>query len=121
MGANSAINELRQLSIDIPNAENSGDKGFFERLLAPVFAFRRASAVVVDRQGFLDALKGGGDRETELESIQVTPLGGSRALVTSVVAMGSSNQRQRFDNARLFVKDENGEWRLLGWANEICR
>lgn len=110
--------DLRQLNIDIANAENKGDKEFFEPLLARAFAFRRANGEVVDRQGFLDALKVSGNRQTEEESIQITPLGNSRVLVKCVVSMGAPNQRMRFDNARLFAKDERDEWRLLGWANE---
>jgi hypothetical protein len=110
--------ELGQLNLEITNAENHGNKEFFEVLLAPAFAFRRANAAVVDRQQFLEALKAGGDRQTEPESIEITLLGNSRALVECVVSMGALDKRMRFENARLFVKDENGQWRLLAWANE---
>ena len=110
--------DLRQLNLDIANAENDGAKPFFEPLLASAFAFRRANGAVVDRQGFLEALKAGGDRSTEPDSIRIMPLGNSRALVTCVVSMGPPDQRKRFDNARLFARDEKQQWRLLAWANE---
>lgn len=110
--------DLHQLNIKLAVAENNGDREFFEPLLARAFAFRRANGEVVDRQGFLDALKAGGNRQTEEESIQITSLGHSRALVTCVVSMGAPDQRRRFDNARLFAKNEHDQWRLLGWANE---
>jgi hypothetical protein len=113
-----SASDLCQLNLEITNAENNANRAFFEALLAPAFAFRRANGVVVDRQGFLDALKAGGDRRTEAESIEIKLLGKSRALVECVVFTGTPDQRRRFENARLFSMDEGGNWRLLSWANE---
>jgi hypothetical protein len=118
MAGTLSASDLCQLNLEITNAENNANTAFFEALLAPAFAFRRANGVVVDRQGFLDALKAGGDRQTEAESIEIKLLGKSRALVECVVFAGTPDQRRRFENARLFSRDENGNWRLLSWANE---
>ena len=49
---------LEALNLEIGNAEGRGDKGFFEDLLAPSFAFRRANGVVVDRKQYIEAVGG---------------------------------------------------------------
>lgn len=118
MAGKPPLQDLRELNLEIANAENNAGRAFFEALLAPAFAFRRANGAVVDRQEFLDALKAGGDRQTEAGSIDIRLLGNSRALVECIVSTGVPDERKRFENARLFVMDENDKWRLLAWANE---
>ncbi len=106
--------DLRALNERFTDEENAGNRTFFEERLAGAFAFRRANASVVPRGEFLDALKAGGARTCDSRSIDVQTLGQMRALVTCRVAIGAD----RFLNARLFVKDAEGRWRLLAWANE---
>jgi hypothetical protein len=116
-----SVAELVDLNERMIEAENSGAMPeahvFFEGLLATAFAFRRASGEVLDRDGFLGALDSGGDRSLDRAS-EVQLLGTSRALVTCVVRMTVGGVSRRFDNARLFARDSEGNWRLLGWANE---
>ena len=60
---NTGHESLEALNVEIGNAESRGDKPFFEGLLAPSFAFRRVTGVVVDRKQFLDAVvQGAPDR-----------------------------------------------------------
>ena len=46
---------LRDTNLRICEAEMAGDKGSFENLLAPTFAFMREDGDVVDRRKFLHA------------------------------------------------------------------
>jgi hypothetical protein len=117
------IEDLIRLNQEIGEAESAGDKVALDRVLAPMLAFRRASGACVDRSTFLDGVKAGSTRETEIESI--TLLSGDRAVVTCTVSMevevNGQKQKKRFHNVRLFVRGPGGEdaaWKLLGWANE---
>jgi Domain of unknown function (DUF4440) len=107
---------LSQLNELIDIAESEGSRGFLDGVLAEVMAFRRANGQCVDRTAFLNNVKAGGLRETEIESIAI--LGHDRAIVTCVVSMDIEEQRRRFRNVRLFVRSEDNQWKLLGWANE---
>ena len=106
--------DLRQLNGQFPLKENTGDRLFFESRLAPVFAFRRASGALDSREMFLLSLAPGGKRGCDPTSIEVIPLGRSRALVNSIVTIDAD----RFHNSRLFIKDAVGRWVVLAWANE---
>lgn len=107
---------LATLNIDIAHAETRGDKPFFENLLAPAFAFRRANGTVVDRQHFVDAVGPSAIRSTAIRS--VTFAGTARALVSCVVTMDVQGTPRSFDNMRLFIRADQGDWKLLAWANE---
>ena len=107
---------LETLNLEIGNAEARGDKGYFEDLLAPAFAFRRASGVVVDRKQFIEAVAAGAQRTTSIRSI--TFAGKARAVVSCVVTMEVQGAKKDFDNLRVFVRADDGRWKLLGWANE---
>ena len=107
---------LGKLNVDIGNAESRGDKGYFEDLLTPAFAFRRASGVVVDRKQFIEAVAPGAERTTTVRSI--TFAGRARAVVACTVAMDVQGTKKDFDNLRVFVRGDDGKWKLLGWANE---
>jgi hypothetical protein len=104
------------LNVDIGNAESRGDKAYFEALLAPAFAFRRAGGAVVDRKQFIDAVAASAQRSTTIRSI--TLLGEARAILCCVVAMDVQGVRKEFDNLRVFVRGDDGKWKLLAWANE---
>lgn len=112
------LDELRRINLEIGDIENTAGREYFNSLLAPAFAFRRASGVVVDRLGYLNALEAGGARQTKPESIQITPAGKNAALVTCTVSMPVKGQPKNFHNARLFVRGDRGGWQLLAWANE---
>ena len=104
------------LNIEIGKAESRGDKGYFEDLLAPAFAFRRASGAVVDRKQFIEAVAASVPRLTAIRSI--TFAGKARAVVVCVVTMEVQGAKRDFDNLRVFVRTDDGKWKLLGWANE---
>ena len=102
---------LRAINVRINDAENAGDRDFLAGILAPELAFLRADGKTVDDGGrFLQKVKPRGRCELTVEHIEVL---GMRAIVNCVVTCG----KDRFHNVRLFVRLE-GQWKLLGWANE---
>jgi hypothetical protein len=109
---------LRDLNVDIGAAETRGDKVFFEDLLAPAFAMRRADGKRIDdRTQFIAAVKESADRPTTVHS--VTVFEGNRALVTCTVTMDTGQGLRQFHNVRLFTRPAAGDrWQLLAWANE---
>jgi hypothetical protein len=107
---------LETMNVEIGNAESRGDKAYFEDLLAPAFAFRRASGVIVDRAQFIGAVAPSAPRKTTVRSI--TFAGHARAVVSCVVAMDVEGVSKNFDNLRVFVLDADKRWKLLAWANE---
>jgi hypothetical protein len=85
---------LRQLNIDIGEAEARGDTEFFEELLAPAFAMRRADGECIDdRERFIASVAESADRPTEVHSI--TFFQANRALVACTVTM-PPRRRQAF-------------------------
>jgi Domain of unknown function (DUF4440) len=104
---------LRDLNMEIANAESRGDREWLAKILAPKLAFQRAdpAATVDDQDAFLRKVAKGPAKTTRIvEPIQIF---GKRAIVQCVVTVGG----QDFHNIRLFVR-RDGEWKLLGWANE---
>lgn len=121
-----AIRALEALNLDMARAEMRGDKAWFDELLAPTFAFRRANGAFEDRQTFLAGLKPGANRLCEPASLRVVPLDAQRAFVTCIVRVARRGEQPTagdaaYHNARLFVQDADGAWRLLAWANEPSR
>lgn len=108
--------ELRSLNIEIGEAESAGDAQFLAGVIAPKLAFRRANGDCVDRDEFLKAVKQGPERLTEIESMDI--LSTNCAIVTCLVTLKVDPTPSPFHNARLFVRDIDGRWKLLGWANE---
>jgi len=104
---------LKELNGKIGDAENRGDHEWLAGVLAPKLAFQRADEqkTVDDQVAFLQKVKSGGSRETQI--VEPIDLYGDRAIVKCIVTVGN----QRFHNLRLFVRRE-GQWKLLGWANE---
>lgn len=110
-----SLTVLDQLNREIPLKENAADRAYFKARLAPTFAMRRANAVMVNGDQFLEALREGGDRECRsIDSIAFA--GKERAVVTGVVTTGG----KAYLNLRLFIRDKNAPegWLLLAWANE---
>jgi hypothetical protein len=110
-----ALDVLTDLNLRLGAAESKGDKQLLDDLLAPELAFRRANGQIIDRETFLKAVKPSAHRETRIESISL--LGLERAIVTCIVSV-KNDPEQHFHNARLFVRSTDGNWKLLGWANE---
>ena len=109
---------LIELNINIGRKEADGDADFFNALLAPAFAMRRASGQVSDRYAFLTGVAKSPERTTETPSVMMH--GDSRAIVTCIVSMGTGTEIKRFHNLRLFTRSGPGrEWQLLAWANEL--
>lgn len=105
---------LEELNVRIGDAESSGDIAWLVGILAPEFAFRRASGTVDGAIGFVKGIKRSEPRTTEFEPIE---LYGNRAVVKCIVTMKTAEGDKRYHNLRLFIKHE-GEWKLLAWANE---
>lgn len=112
----SNTDELRQINLQIGEAEAAGDRAWLEGVIGSALAFRRASGAIDDRESFLAKVKPGVQRETTLTSIEL--LGDARAIVRAIVTTTDANGKARYDNLRLFVRDAAGAWRLVGWANE---
>ena len=106
---------LKKLNVEITEAEDRGDRKWFESVLAGDLAFRRSNGLVVGKKQFLNDLKSRGHSKTEVESVKI--YGKSRAIVTCVVTILIDGKNAQFHNIRLFVREGNN-WKLLGWANE---
>lgn len=103
------IEALIQRNEAITVAENAGNLSELAKYIAPQLAFLRSDGSFVDREAFLQASRPG-RRELRIDSVQVF---GARAVVACKVMDAGVVTH----NLRLFVK-EQGEWTLLGWANE---
>ena len=104
-------NELVKTNEEIGKRESQGDKDYFNELLAPSFAFMRASGDFDGREDFLKRLKKSDARTTLVASVSFT--GVRRAIVTCIVEMSGKH----YHNIRTFVQPK-GKWLLLSWANE---
>ena len=102
---------LRTLNAQLNEAENSGDRDFLAGVLAPELAFLRADGKTVDDAGRF--LQKAAPRDRCDITFEPTEVHGTRAIVKCVVTCG----KLRYHNIRLFVQLE-GQWKLLGWANE---
>jgi hypothetical protein len=106
---------LKQLNIQIGEAESRGDRDWLDDVLAPKLAFQRADRVTIDdRSQFLSKVNASDARQTRIESIDII---GDRAVVKCVVTLMSSGTAKSYHNLRLFVQ-QSGKWKLLAWANE---
>jgi hypothetical protein len=112
--ANIDLESLRRINAEINAAEIAGDTAAVTRLLAPKLAFQRAdpARTVDDREAFLQKVaEKKGDRSMRI--VEPIQLFGNRAVVQCVVTQGG----REYHNLRLFVR-RDGDWKLLGWANE---
>lgn len=108
------VAELINMNILIGQKESAGERGYFDELLAPSFAMRRAKeGKVVDGVAFLEGVEKSPERSTRITSVSF--LGENRATVTCIV----TQEGKQFDNFRLFVRQSaDSSWKLLAWANE---
>jgi hypothetical protein len=107
---------LEAMNVEIGHAEARGDKAYFEELLAPAFAFRRVTGVIVDRKQYIDAVAASAERKTRVRSI--TFAGNFRAIASCVVTMDTADGKKDFDNLRVFIRTDDAGWKLMAWANE---
>lgn len=109
---------LRSLNLEIGEAEARGDRPFFEDLLAPAFAMRRADGKrIEDRARFIASVATSARRRTTVHSI--TCFESNRALVECTVTMETAEGSKHFHNLRLFTRGRPSDrWQLLAWANE---
>ncbi|SRR5688572_1239966 len=106
---------LTQLNVQIGEAETKGDRQWLSDVIAPKLAFRRADRKTIDdHDDFLKKVTTSEPRETSIDLIDIH---GDRAIVRCTVTVKSASGDKQYDNIRLFVRHE-GQWRLLGWANE---
>ncbi|QIG49951.1 nuclear transport factor 2 family protein [Nordella sp. HKS 07] len=107
------VQALIELNLKIADAENRGDREWLASILAPRLAFQRAdeARTVDDRIAYLEKVAPGGTRVTRI--VEPIEIHGSRAVVKCIVTAGV----REFHNLRLFVR-RDGQWQLLGWANE---
>ena len=114
----STVDELVELNHEMASRETAGDRAWFDRLLAPEFAMRRASGAYVGRAAFLAAVAPSAERTTsELDVVHHTD---RIAAVVCVVSMRQADRSsQDYRNSRLFGRlDGTASWQLLAWANE---
>ena len=112
---------LKDLNVEMATRENNGDLAWFAGILASRLAFQRAdpAKTVDDQVAFLQKVKRDDppkDRRTDPDSLE-TKVYGSRAVVSCIVTMTVGDEQKRYHNLRLFIK-QDGQWKLLGWANE---
>ena len=112
------IDDLVDLNAEIADRETAGDGAWFDRLLAPEFAMRRASGVHVGRAVFVSAVAPGAERTTS--DVEVLSHTDRAAVVVCLVSMRQADGSSKgFRNYRLFGRqDAAASWQLLGWANE---
>lgn len=104
------IRELIRVNEEINTEENKANMEALGKLVASELAFRRRDRNIVNRKTFLES-PNPGDRKIQIESVHVY---GKRAVVTCRVQVSGTVTH----NIRLFVKGDDGKWRVLGWANE---
>jgi hypothetical protein len=113
---------LKEINEKIGQYEDEGTVPELEKILAPRLAFQRADPdrTVDDRVAFLQKVPGNQkgksdtDRQTDISEPILYSHNGNIAVVRCVV----SRNHNDYDNFRLFVR-RDGEWKLLGWANEL--
>jgi hypothetical protein len=109
---------IADLNARIMAAETDGDREFFDSILAPAFAMRRASGAIVNREAFIEAVARSATRTTEIQTIAFH--GVNRATVSCAVSMDTLEGVRRFQNLRLFVRaTTDAPWLLMAWANEV--
>jgi hypothetical protein len=108
-----SLQHLIQLNLAIGEKEDAGDREWFDALLAPAFAMRRANGTFVGRDEFLAAVRQAETiRATDIVGVEA--IGALRAVVRCVVTVAN----KRYDNLRIFVHDGK-TWMLVSWTNEI--
>jgi hypothetical protein len=111
-------NDLVQLNGEIAERETAGDTAWFDQLLAPQFAMRRANFAHMGRAEFLAAVARSALRSTE--DVIVAHHTDRTAAVTCTVHMQQADGTwATYRNVRLFTRGSSThDWHMLAWANE---
>jgi hypothetical protein len=119
-----ADQDLRDLTIQMGEAEKRRDEMFFKTLLTDTLTFRRASGLIVDKDTFLKDLLNPTNTYDTLESEDISTQVHERvAIVTLLVRAKGMRDGKPFDgvfrNIRTFVResDKNPAWQLHTWFN----
>jgi hypothetical protein len=109
---------LVKLNHDIAAQETAGERKWFEDLLAPQFAMRRASLEYATGEEFLAKVAASAERRTD--NIVIAHSTGRTSVVTCTVQMRQADKTwAAYNNVRLFTRDSPDQpWQLLAWANE---
>src|SRR5687767_4391147 len=109
--------ELKEININIGEAEENGKIDFFENLLADELIFRRANGNITTKQSFLYDLKPGAFHKLVTEVQEVKTRGDYAVVQVKVVAKRTTEESEgEYLNIRSFVK-RNGDWKLITWLN----
>jgi len=116
---------LTRLNEKIGEVEDACDFNWLNCMIASGFAFRRANGSIVDKQMYIQKIKDDYEKMAALNKepeykrstriIEPIEIYGERAIVKCIVSI----KDKEYHNIRLFVKGEDGGWKLLGWANEM--
>ena len=105
---------LRELNLEIGEAETRRDGGFLAGVLHDRLIFRRANGKVVGKDEYLQYLPNRTPGRTSSEILAVEERGDSAVVTVLVTVEGTPGGS--FHNTRVFVR-EDGRWQLLTWTN----
>ena len=116
--------ELRDLSIQMGEAEQQRHEMFFATLLSDTLTFRRSNGTIVGKEAFLKDLMNPANTFDSLESDDiVVEIYEGVATVTLIVRTSGMREGRPFDgvfrNIRIFVREPNKQppWQLHCWFN----
>jgi hypothetical protein len=113
-------NTLTLLNQQLSEAEQKGDKSFFEKHLADTLIFRRASGKIVGKKDFLAALKPNNYDYNVPSDMQINVADDGLTAAVSLIISAKIKDPQtegQWRNIRLFQKN-NDVWQITGWYNE---
>lgn len=121
--------ELIDLNLEMGVAEKARDDGYFEKVLHTKLQFRRANGDVVNKDGFLTAMREGKVKHKYLfippKNIEVTVYEDTAVVSLLLLASGTKKVPNSdveedwegvFRNTRIFLKVE-GQWQCAFWFN----
>lgn len=108
---------LIEENLKVPDVENTGNMGFFERFLSETFTFRTATGKLLDRNAFLNRSAAPIIRK-QSESLRILHKSEDSILLSTIIhtTPKGGGERQSVSNNRLFVR-EQGVWKCRIWLN----
>ena len=88
-------------------------RNYFEKLLLDSFVFRRVNGKTVNKEEYLDGL-GPQGRVFVPPGVDVINFG-DMAVASLVIGIGEAKYR----NIRIFIRDNDGDWKLQMWCNSM--
>ena len=119
MSTVSVAHELRDINVQIGEAEREHDLETLDDILDDALVFRRADGTVVGKPQFLEALAARSYDTIETRVLEVDERGPSAVVTSTVRAKGTANGspfQGSYRNVRTFVQREQG-WRCTIWVN----